>query len=322
MTTTTYYNLNIVEGTDIVNPLTVDNPNYEKIDETMHNNAVAGVTLATEIANATVHAITRENSDCAVIRFIATSEWKAGDTATVDGVPVTALLPSGETLPDGAYVINANVLCILTGTNLTVYLGSKKAENANEIPYNDTNVGAELTKINSNLNVRYNSETDMVQIYFGSQWVNWKAGNLVTYDNLCLLENVSISASSQFNEQHAVTNLLVDNTETWISNASTGDFTITLPNICTINNLFLSSLYSSGYTYHDCTITVQVSTNGITFESIGTYALPALTDKTIDLNNIQAKAVKVIYNSYNITDQSFGNLVMCRYVKLMGRSMV
>src|SRR5574344_1159059 len=147
MTTTTYYNLNIVEGTDIVNPLTVDNPNYEKIDETMHNNAVAGVTLATEIANATVHAITRENSDCSVIRFIATSQWKAGDTATVDGVPVTALLPSGEILPDGAYVINANVLCILTGTNLTVYVEGKKAGNANEITFNDTTVGAELVRL-------------------------------------------------------------------------------------------------------------------------------------------------------------------------------
>ena len=151
MTTTTYYNLNIVEGTDIVNPLTVDNPNYEKIDEAMHNNAVAGVTLATEIANATVHAITRENSDCSVIRFIATSRWKAGDTATVDGVPVTALLPSGETLPDGAYVINANVLCILTGTNLTVYVGGKNVENASEIKYNDTNVGAELDELNGSV---------------------------------------------------------------------------------------------------------------------------------------------------------------------------
>ena len=158
MTNTTYYNLNIVEGTDIVNPLTVDNPNYEKIDETMHNNALAGVTLASEIANGTVHAITRENSECAVIRFIATSNWKAGDTATVDGVPVTALLPSGETLPNGAYVINSNVLCILTGTNLTIYAERKKVDNANEIAYNDTNVGLELTRldgeidnINSNL---------------------------------------------------------------------------------------------------------------------------------------------------------------------------
>ena len=152
MTTTTYYNLNIVEGTDIVNPLTVDNPNYEKIDETMHDNAVAGVTLATEIANGTVHAITRENSECAVIRFIATSNWKAGDTATVDGVPVTALLPSGETLPDGAYVINANVLCILTGTNLTVYAERKKTDKAIDIAYKETNVSMELDKLNRNLN--------------------------------------------------------------------------------------------------------------------------------------------------------------------------
>lgn len=151
MTNTTYYNLNIVEGTDIVNPLTVDNPNYEKIDEAMHDNAVAGVTLATEIANGTVHAITRENSECAVIRFIATSNWKAGDTATVDGVPVTALLPCGETLPDGAYVINANVLCILTGTNLTVYAERKKTDKAIDISYKESNVSMELDKLNSNL---------------------------------------------------------------------------------------------------------------------------------------------------------------------------
>ena len=165
MTNTTYYNLNIVEGTDIVNPLIVDNPNYEKIDETMHNNAVSGVTLATEIANATVHAITRENSECAVIRFIATSEWKAGDTATVDGVPVTVLLPSGETLPDGAYVINANVLCILTGTNLTVYAERKKAENANEIAYNDTTVGAELVRLDGEV-VRLDGKIDnMNKVY-------------------------------------------------------------------------------------------------------------------------------------------------------------
>ena len=161
MTNTTYYNLNIVEGTDIVNPLIVDNPNYEKIDETMHNNAVSGVTLATEIANATVHAITRENSECAVIRFIATSNWKAGDTATVDGVPVTVLLPSGETLPDGAYVINANVLCILTGTNLTIYAERKKAENANEITVNDTTVGAELVRLDGEV-VRLEGKIDNV----------------------------------------------------------------------------------------------------------------------------------------------------------------
>lgn len=151
MTNTTYYNLNIVEGTDIVNPLTVDNPNYEIIDEAMHDNAVSGVTLATEIANATVHTITRENSECSVIRFIATSNWKAGDTVTVDGVPVTASLPSGETLPDGAYVINANVLCILTGTNLTVYAERKKVDNASELAYKDTTVAGAIEKTEMDL---------------------------------------------------------------------------------------------------------------------------------------------------------------------------
>ena len=181
MTNTTYYNLNIVEGTDIVNPLIVDNPNYEKIDEVMHENAVSGVTLATEIANATVHAITRENSECAVIRFIATSNWKAGDTVTVDGVPVTALLPSGETLPDGAYVINANVLCVLTGTNLTIYAERKNKENANEIAYNDTNVAAELDKLNSNLTTKTESQ---VTSAYGTITITIKNGICTLSGNL------------------------------------------------------------------------------------------------------------------------------------------
>ena len=195
MTTTTYYELNIVEGTDIVNPLIVDNPNYVKIDETMHNNAVAGVTLATEIANATVHAITRENSDCSVIRFIATSRWKAGDTATVDGVPVTALLPSGETLPDGAYVINANVLCILTGTNLTFYVGGKKVENASDVIYNDTNVKAELDALNGSVE-QINASVEQINgsVEQINSNLNWKKiGSAAGTQN-------PISLPSKFNE--------------------------------------------------------------------------------------------------------------------------
>ena len=194
MTNTTYYNLNIVEGTDIVNPLTVDNPNYEKIDEVMHNNAVSGVTLATEIANATVHAITRENSECAVIRFIATSNWKAGDTVTVDGVPVTALLPSGETLPDGAYVINANVLCILTGTNLTIYAERKKTDDASNIAYNGTNVSMELDKINSDLekinNFQFVIETAITESGFN----NYDYPNGYTKDN-SIIESIIVRNS-------------------------------------------------------------------------------------------------------------------------------
>ena len=163
MNTSTYYNLKLVEGTDIVNPLTTDVPNYETIDEQMHNNSIAGVTLATEVASGKVHALVRENNECAVIRFIATSNWALGDTITVDGIPVVALLPSGEALPDGAYVINANVLCILTGSNLTVYVERKKSENANEITFNDTTVAAKLVSLDAEI-VRLDDKIDNVNL--------------------------------------------------------------------------------------------------------------------------------------------------------------
>ena len=203
MTNTTYYNLNIVEGTDIVNPLTVDNPNYEKIDEVMHDNAVSGVTLANEIANGTVHAITRENSECAVIRFIATSIWKAGDTITVDGVPVTALLPSGETLPDGAYVINTNVLCILTGTNMTVFAERKKTDTANDITYKNTNVGSELDKVNSNLNTKIkNVSTGDSNDYIIANAGFWSQGNFQIHiiDNSVIYVSINVTSTKNNND--------------------------------------------------------------------------------------------------------------------------
>lgn len=136
MNTSTYYGLNLAEGSDIVNPLIIDVPNYEKIDEVMHDNAVAGVGTATELLTGTVHALVRDNDETAIFRFVATANFTAGDTFTVDGVQVTALLPSGESLGSGAYVINANVLCILTGTLLTMYVPSGAiavAEDSNKL---------------------------------------------------------------------------------------------------------------------------------------------------------------------------------------------
>ena len=126
-----HFNLNLVEGTDIVNPLVTDVPNYESIDEQMFKNQNAGVQNATELKSGTVHAITRVVPDAQMITFTATSNYTAGETFTVDGVQVTALTVGGETLPTGAYVINSQVLCVLKGTLLTVYgVGSEVADNA------------------------------------------------------------------------------------------------------------------------------------------------------------------------------------------------
>ena len=121
MRKTTNYELNIADGSDRYNHLTIDNPNYEKIDTTMKANEDSAVQTATELKSGTVHAITRNKPNASMFRFVATSDFTSGETFTVDGQQVTALLPNGATLGTGAYHINANVLCCLVGTNMTVY---------------------------------------------------------------------------------------------------------------------------------------------------------------------------------------------------------
>lgn len=121
MTKTSNYDLIVVEGSDKVNLLTQMNPNTEKIDEVMKTNEKSGVQVATELLSGTVHAITRTVKSASMFKFTAVSNYTSGDTFTVDGVQVTALLTSGEALGTGAYIIGSEVLCSLKDTLLTVY---------------------------------------------------------------------------------------------------------------------------------------------------------------------------------------------------------
>lgn len=121
MTRTSNYDLIVVEGSDKVNLLTQMNPNTEKIDEVMKTNEKSGVQVATELLSGTVHAITRTVKSASMFKFTAVSNYTSGDTFTVDGVQVTALLTSGEALGTGAYIIGSEVLCSLKDTLLTVY---------------------------------------------------------------------------------------------------------------------------------------------------------------------------------------------------------
>lgn len=253
MNTSTYYGLNLAEGSDIVNPLIIDVPNYEKIDEVMHDNATASVGLATELLTGTVHALVRSNDETAVFRFIATANFTAGDTFTVDGVQVTALLPTGEPLGTGAYVINANVLCILTGTLLTVYVPSGAvsiAEDSNklggELPsyygtasdVNQANLVAQAAatlanQVNTGLTVLengkviYNSNTDSLDVYVngsvvGSLYCGFQALNpLVPLMTSNTAPSGVAFASSEYNGRLAY--LAFDRNESteWISNSGT-----------------------------------------------------------------------------------------------------
>lgn len=127
------FDLNLYEGTDIFNPLTTDVPNYEKIDAQMEKNYNLSVGKATELKTGTVHALTRENADCPMIHFTATSNFTSNDTFTVDGVQVSALLVDGSTLPTNCYIIGSEVLCYLKGTLLTFFLSGSVSKDSEKL---------------------------------------------------------------------------------------------------------------------------------------------------------------------------------------------
>lgn len=133
MRTSTHYELNLVEGTDKVNPLVQDVPNYETIDDAMFNNKCASIGIATELRTGTVHALTRQNEDAPMFRFTASSNYTSGDTFTVDGVQVSALLVDGTPLPNMAYIIGSEVLCVLKGTLMTVFANRTTSSDSDKL---------------------------------------------------------------------------------------------------------------------------------------------------------------------------------------------
>lgn len=157
MDTSTYFGLNLVTGSDKVNPLTVDRPNYEKIDEQMHKNQIASVVEATELKSGTVHAITCLTDGAVFFRFTATSDYAAGDTFTFNGAPVSAVLPDGSGLQQGAFKINGTVLCSIIGTLLTVY------------SFTASGIAADSEKLGGQLPAYYAKATDAISTYVHSR---------------------------------------------------------------------------------------------------------------------------------------------------------
>ena len=137
---TANYNLNVPEGTDIVNPLVQDNPNWTAIDAAMYANKLRVIGTATEVTTGTVHALTRADADIPMFRFVATSDYNTGDTFTVDGVSVTARIANGTAINHKAYVINSAVVCILDGSILNI-LNVEGVIEAENVSYDNTGSG-------------------------------------------------------------------------------------------------------------------------------------------------------------------------------------
>lgn len=143
MQQTSNYNLNLPEGTDIVNPLVDYNPNFTAIDSAMKANADRTVGRATCIKSGATHVVTRSNTGSNIINFTATGDWNEGDTMTIDSVIVSVFLPDGSAALDGAYLINTEVFGILNGTRFTLYSNKADipAQTAVNTPYDNTYSG-------------------------------------------------------------------------------------------------------------------------------------------------------------------------------------
>jgi len=138
MNTTTNYGLKLYEGTDLFNPLVVENPNTGDIDTALKAVSDNAVGTATELTTGTVHALNRADTDRNVFLFVATSNFTAGDTFTLDGNQVSALTPDGQQLATGSYVIGSTVLCALHDTLITVYVNPAKAKDADMLDGHDS----------------------------------------------------------------------------------------------------------------------------------------------------------------------------------------
>lgn len=188
---TPHYNLNLPEGTDIVNPLVQDNPNYTAIDTAMYANKLRVVGTATELTTGTVHALTRSDTDIDAFKFVATSDYIFGDTFTVDGIAVTATQADGTSLKNHAYVINSTVLAILNGTKLQI-INAVGASDASGIAYDNSTSGLSATNVQTAVD-----EIDTILdgsasgISINSAYVTAVAGVYQKYSKVGHIHNIS-----------------------------------------------------------------------------------------------------------------------------------
>lgn len=150
MSTTTYYEFNKPEGTDLVNPLVDTNPNWDALDADLHEFNERSIANCTEIVTLGVHAISRLDTTAKFLKWIATANFTAGETFTVDGLAVAASTPAGATLATGAYVTGSVVLACLNADNtaMTVFVSG-------------TTVASDAERLGGELPAYYAKQSDM-----------------------------------------------------------------------------------------------------------------------------------------------------------------
>ena len=150
MNQSTNYNFNLPEGTDLVNLLTQLIPNWSNLDTLLKGVEDQAFTNCTEVVSLGVHAITRSNADGKILKWIASANYTAGDTFTVDGNLVSAATASGEALATNAIVSGAVIIAALNAD-----------ESAMTIFVTGTNVASDSAKLGGELPSYYATASDM-----------------------------------------------------------------------------------------------------------------------------------------------------------------
>lgn len=171
MNTSTNYSFNLPEGTDLVNLLTQLIPNWSNLDTILRNIQNDTFENATELVSLGVHAISRTDPNAKMLKWVATANFTAGETFTVDGNVVAASTPAGAPLATGAYVTGVTILAALNSD-----------ESAMTIFVSGTNVATDSERLGGELPAYYAKDSDMDNV----------KQDITDIDNL--LGNTSISA--------------------------------------------------------------------------------------------------------------------------------
>lgn len=193
MTTTPNYGFKIAEGTDTVNLLTQSYPNFTDLDTILKSIELTGITSAVATKAGTVFNVVRTNTDLNVLKFVATANYAAGDTFTVDGVSVTATAVDGTALAAGAFVINQTVMALLNGTVLTVLVGSGSQGpiDAQDVDYDNTVSGLTATDVQAAVD-----ELDANITSLDSKYDKYVSGTILAGNTSITLSDASITTTS------------------------------------------------------------------------------------------------------------------------------
>lgn len=264
MGTTPNYEFNVPVGSDIVNLLTQNNPNWSNLDTILKTISNTGVGTATELKTGTVHSLTRSDTDRKVFTFVATTNFVAGETFLLDGDQVTALTASGEQLSTGCYVIGSNVLVSVHDTLLTFYVPESTAKDAQKL-------GGELPS-------HYATEADLEEIQTDMSAVEAKLGTGV-------FQTQAQNAVDAVNELNTHLSSKVDSNNIYVRQialSSTGTYyTVDLPSGWAIEDcVIVGAQYrnaNNGLWYN-----VNITDVAIAFQTVsGTNKVGALTTSSI-----------------------------------------